>query len=91
MIGDTRSRAAAVLGLAPDATPADAGRAFLAALPATGFVPCGDRVMSLNVLTGNSLPTDPDTDTDLRAEVDDFAHRFWTLTPAERAEEGKAL
>ena len=91
MIGDTRSRAVAVLGLAPDATPADAGRAFLAALPATGFAPCGDRVMSLNVLTGNSLPTDPDTDTDLRAEVDDFAHRFWTLTPAERAAEGEAL
>ena len=71
MSTEARSRAAEALGVPADA-PADAvTAAFLASLPVAGFVPSGSTVAALNTLAGTVLPADGDSN--LRAEVEEFA------------------
>jgi hypothetical protein len=89
MSTEARSRAAEVLGLPPDAPAEVATSAFLAGLPAAGFVPPGAAVAALNTLAGTALPADGESN--LRAEVEEFAARFWSLEPAGRLAAWHAL
>jgi hypothetical protein len=88
-----RTRAAEVLRVPTGAPPADAAAAFLAALPAAGFVPDAEAVAAVNVLAGTAAPVEDDAAPGLsvRDAVDGFARRFWSLDPAARTAEWTAL
>ncbi|MBA4064903.1 MAG: hypothetical protein C0501_14550 [Isosphaera sp.] len=87
----TRERAAEALGLPPGATAAEAAAAFLAGLPAAGFVPAPARVAAVNALAGATVPADPDEDDGAAAEVEAFAREFWSVAPAARRTAWDAL
>src|SRR5262245_59425749 len=85
MSSGTRERAAGVLG---GPVGAEVAVAFLAGLPAAGFVPTDARVAALNALAGTNIPEDGSA---LAGEVEEFARRFWLLVPAERGAEWAGL
>src|SRR5262245_18695075 len=89
MSTQVRSRAAEVLGVPGDAAADAVAAAFLAGLPAAGLVPPGSTVAALNTLADAALPADGQAD--LRAEVEDFARRYWSLSPAGRSAAWQAL
>jgi hypothetical protein len=93
MNADTRSRAAEILGVPGDAAATDAISAFLASLPASSFVPTGDRVAAVNALAGSTAPADATDDSalSLSAQVEAFARRFWSLAPSDRLAEWVSL
>ena len=85
-----RRRAAGQLGLAPDAGPAEVRAAFLRLLERAGFAPPARDRRAWRLLSEAAGPAEPDPDAlleeeqRLRAEVEDFAGRFWSLAPGER-------
>jgi hypothetical protein len=87
----TPGRAAEALGLAPGATAAEAAAAFLAGLPAAGFVPAPERVAAVNALAGAAVPADPDENGGSAAAVEGFAREFWSVAPAARRAAWDAL
>src|SRR5579871_6832784 len=81
---DTHSRAAKVLDIPVDATASDATSTFLARLPAADLAPSGEIVAALNTLAGLAVPSDAEGRPALSKEVEEFAHRYWSLAPADR-------
>lgn len=88
---ETHSRAAEVLNLPPNATAAAATHAFLKALPTADFVPSQESVAAVNTLAGLAVPVAADTTPSLSEEVEEFAGRYWSLTPSERLAQWLAL
>lgn len=92
-MGEARSRAAAVLGLAEEATSEQAMTAFLMTLRASDFVPSGETIAAVNALAVRTVPPDPDSDGEigLPEEVEEFVRQFWSLEAAERGARWAAL
>jgi hypothetical protein len=84
MSAGARSRAAELLNVPVEATPAKVASLFLFELPRTDFVPPSDSVAALNSLVGLGLPVDSESRPTLREEVEEFAQRYWELIPADR-------
>jgi len=88
--------AARTLGVAPSDSSA-ARAAFLQCLLAAGFVPPPEWVTAIRTITGapvaenEGIVAEPaqfhDGEQQLRAEIDEFARRFWTLSPGDRRAE----
>lgn len=83
-----QARAAAALGVSPDAGADAARAAFLRRLAADGFLPPEECVVGANLLAGASLPVGPDGTADAaaraREDVGAFAAGYWALAPAAR-------
>jgi hypothetical protein len=84
MSSAVRIRAAAALNVSADLTAGEATTAFLAGLTQTDFVPEGNSVAALNTLAGLAIPVCSDSSPTLRDEVEEFAQRYWTMTPPDR-------
>jgi hypothetical protein len=85
MTADSRAQWAELLHAPVDAAPEVAAAAFLRALPDDNFLPPAERVAAANALVGTAAPTGrDDVEQLLRDEVEAFATKYWTLTPADR-------
>ncbi|MDY3562658.1 hypothetical protein R5W23_004132 [Gemmata sp. JC673] len=85
MTADPRARWAEQFGIPADAPPDEAAAAFLRSLPAD-LVPMPVQALAAGELAGAELPTGLENgrETALDADVEAFAGRFWSLSPAER-------
>ncbi|MDB5307332.1 MAG: hypothetical protein JWO38_1534 [Gemmataceae bacterium] len=80
-----RARAAGVLGVPPDPTPATARAAFVRRLADTGLVPPEECVAATNTLVGTTLPLGPAAaDGSVGRDVEQFTAEFWFLPPPGR-------
>lgn len=80
-----RARAAAALGVPPEATPAEARAAFLRRLAVENFVPPEECTAATNALASTALPVGPEeAERDAREDVETFAGEFWSLPPTAR-------
>ncbi len=84
---EARTRAAEALNVPVRTTPGAATSAFLSELPKTDFVPPTHSVAALNSLMGLGLAIDADNNSTLQKEVEEFAQRYWELTPVDRLAE----
>jgi hypothetical protein len=84
MSSDARSSAAEVPSLPVGSKASASINAFLAELPNSNFVPKFNQVEALNSLLGLGLPVKSECFPPLREEVEEFAKRYWALTPADR-------
>lgn len=93
---DARARAADLLGVPPESSPAEARAAFLKRLEQVDFVPpphwvAGLALFGVTPAPGAAAALEQSGRESLRAEVDDFARQFWSLAPDERKGRWSAL
>jgi hypothetical protein len=95
MAESSRSLAARALEVPPDADPAAARAAFLAALPRCGFVPEERTVAAAARLAGPLLPRSLGMEAEQaefeRADLDEFLARYWLLAPSDRRRRWREL